>query len=169
MASAPATPAGDSRTPSRGGGRAGRSGSSGGMAPAPSAPGSLGGMMAEMASSPAFHQFANQMLGSLSAGPGRNGSGGGPELTGGADLGNLVSMALGALGGGGMPGGPAGRRAQQRRLVPEAPWREELPVEEAQEWEDTIQADTALLATLTQPRQLSAAYAAYAGLDGRQQ
>ena len=169
VASAPATPAGDSRTPSRGGGRAGRSGSSGGMAPAPSAPGSLGGMMAEMASSPAFHQFANQMLGSLSAGSGRNGSGGGPELTGGADLGNLVSMALGALGGGGMPGGPAGRRAQQRRLVPEAPWREELPVEEAQEWEDTIQADTALLATLTQPRQLSAAYAAYAGLDGRQQ
>ena len=163
--SAPATPSGDTtRTPSRGSTRpargAGASSGNGASSAAEAAvPVSLGGIM----SSPAFHQFASQMLGSLSAGgPGRGGGGSGPEMSGGADLGSLVSMALGALGGGGTPGGT---RAQQRRLVPEAPWREELPVEEAQAWEDTIQADTALLATLRERRQLSAAYAAFAGLD----
>jgi hypothetical protein len=159
--SAPATPSapGTQRTPSRGSTRPARG--AGHTSAAAAAPVSLGGIM----SSPAFHQFASQMLGSLSAGGG-GGGGGGPEMSGGADLGSLVSMALGALGGGG-PGG-AGTRAQQRRLVPEAPWREELPVEEAQQWEDTIQADTALLATLREPRQLSAAYAAYAGLEDRE-
>jgi hypothetical protein len=131
--------------------------------------GSLGAMMAEMASSPGFQQFASQMLGSMASGGG--GSDGGGGVRGEADLGSLVNLALGALGGGnvgGVSGAGPQQRQRRRQVVPEAPWLEELSAEEGRHWAEIIAADTAVMDAQSggQPRTPSTAYAAFAGLDG---
>ena len=69
---------------------------------------------------------------------------------------------MGALGGGG-PSGQAEARRQRRRLVASEPWLEELSAEEGQRWAQLIATDEAAM-DAGQPRHLSDAYVAFAGL-----
>lgn len=131
----------------------------GGAAPSNAEAGGLGNVIAQVASSPAFQQFASQMLGGGGSGGNGGGGGGGTGSDELPDMGRMMSSMMQAF----------AQPTPVRRSQPPSPlpanrfpdaWRSDLTSEELEAWDEILNKDAEAQKHLPVQPELSAAYLA---------